>query len=48
VVSDEPVVGTCSLGKIGVDHARFVFADADALNAWIHDDPVGGLADVVF
>jgi len=25
-----------------------VFADADALRAWIHDDPVDGLADVVF
>jgi hypothetical protein len=48
VVSDEPVVDTCSLGKIGVDYARFAFADADALNAWIHDDPIDGLADVVF
>ncbi|NVI88893.1 hypothetical protein HUX53_16830 [Actinomadura sp. BRA 177] len=46
VVSDEPVVSTCSLGKIGVDYARFVFADA--LNAWIHDEPIDGLADVVF
>ncbi|MEV5703782.1 hypothetical protein [Actinoallomurus sp. NPDC052274] len=48
VVSDEPVVATCSLGKIGVDYARFVFADADALNVWVHDDPIDGLADVVF
>jgi hypothetical protein len=47
-VSDEPVAGTRALGKIGVDCARFVFADADALNAWVHDDPVDGLADVVF
>ncbi|WP_433177176.1 hypothetical protein [Actinoallomurus sp. CA-150999] len=48
VVSDEPVVGTRSLGRIGVDYARFVVADADALNAWIHDDTIDGLADVVF
>jgi hypothetical protein len=48
VVSDEPVVDTYSLGKIGVDYARFVFADPDALNAWKHDDPIDGLADVVF
>jgi hypothetical protein len=48
VVSDEPVVGTRPLGKIGVDCARFVFADADALSAWVHDDPIDGLADVVF
>jgi hypothetical protein len=48
VVSDEPVMGTRPLGKIGVDYARFVFADADALNAWIHDAPIDGLADVVF
>lgn len=47
-VSDEPVMGTCPLGKIGVDYARFVFADADALNAWVHDDPIDGCADVVF
>ncbi len=36
------------LASIGVDHARFVFADADALNAWVHDLPIDGLADVVF
>jgi hypothetical protein len=48
VVSDEPAVGIRPLGKIGVDYARFVFADADALSAWVHDDPIDGLADVVF
>ncbi len=48
MVSDEPVVGSRPLGKIGVDSARFVFADADALSAWMHDDPIDGLADVVF
>ncbi|GAA4572235.1 hypothetical protein GCM10023176_34720 [Micromonospora coerulea] len=48
MVSDEPVVGIRHLGKIGVDWARLVFADADALSAWVHDDPIDGLADVVF
>lgn len=47
-ISDEPAAASRPLGKIGVDYARFVFADADALNAWIHDDPIDGLADVVF
>ncbi|MBV1852860.1 hypothetical protein [Catellatospora tritici] len=47
-VGDRPVTGTRELGRIGVDWARFVFADADALSGWIHDDPVDGLADVVF
>lgn len=47
-VSDEPAVSMHPLGKIGVDYARFVFADADALSAWLHDDPIDGLADVVF
>lgn len=48
VVSDGPVASTRPLGRIGVDWARFVFADADALSTWVHDDPVDGLADVVF
>jgi hypothetical protein len=47
-ISNEPVVGTRPFGRIGVDYARFVFADADALNAWVHDHPIDGLADVVF
>ena len=34
-------------GKLGVDHARFVFADADALNSWEHVRPLDGLADLV-
>jgi hypothetical protein len=47
-VSDNPVASTRTLGPIGIDYARFVFADADALSAWIHDEPIDGLADVVF
>ncbi|MFC7246018.1 hypothetical protein ACFQO7_26365 [Catellatospora aurea] len=48
VVGNEPGTSAHSLGRIGVDWARFVFADADALSAWVHDDSVDGLADVVF
>ncbi|MEV4481865.1 hypothetical protein [Micromonospora coxensis] len=45
---ERPAVAVHRLGSIGVDHARFVFADADALGSWVHDDPLDGLADVVF
>jgi hypothetical protein len=43
-----PVATRRELATIGVDNARFVFADADALDDWIHDLPIDGLADVVF
>lgn len=43
-----PVAHRRELASIGVDHARFVFADADALGDWIHGLPIDGLADVVF
>lgn len=43
-----PVAHRRDLASIGVDFARFVFADADALNSWIHDLPIDGLGDVVF
>jgi hypothetical protein len=46
--SDEPVAGVQAAGAVGVDCARFVFADADALDAWQHERSVDGLADVVF
>ncbi|MFD8982454.1 hypothetical protein [Streptomyces sp. NPDC059564] len=36
------------LSEVGVDWARVLFADTDALNAWQHDEPVDGLADVAF
>jgi hypothetical protein len=47
-ISDAPAVDHRALGRIGIDCARLAVADADALGAWIHDDPVDGLADVVF
>lgn len=48
LVSDEPPTRSTLLGQIGVDWARFVFADADALNSWKHHRPIDGLADVAF
>jgi hypothetical protein len=41
-------VATRRLGSIGVDFARFVFADVDSLDSWEHHRPLDGLADVVF
>jgi hypothetical protein len=43
-----PVAKTEPMGSIGVDWARFAFADADAVAAWVHEEPVDGMADVVF
>lgn len=43
-----PVAHTRRLGSIGVDNARFVIADADALASWVHEDSLDGLADVAF
>ncbi|MEV4641039.1 hypothetical protein AB0J80_27225 [Actinoplanes sp. NPDC049548] len=45
---EDTAVATRPLGEIGVDFARFVFADADALGSWDHHRPLDGLADVVF
>ncbi len=36
------------VGQVAVDWARVMFADADALGAWKHDDPCDGLGDYVF
>ena len=48
VCRDGSAVASRRLGPIGIDWARFVFADADALDAWEHERPIDGLADVVF
>ncbi|WP_405460987.1 hypothetical protein OG786_26700 [Streptomyces sp. NBC_00101] len=37
-----------SLGDVGVDWARVLFGDVDALSAWQHEDSMDGLADVAF
>ncbi|MFJ2092025.1 hypothetical protein ACIOEW_22550 [Streptomyces sp. NPDC087901] len=47
-MSAAEVESSVLLGDIGVDWARVLFGDADALNAWQHDEPVDGLADVAF
>ncbi|WP_239134323.1 hypothetical protein [Rugosimonospora africana] len=47
-LGDQAAAESRQLGSIGVDYARFVFADADSLADWVHDDPIDGLADVVF
>ncbi|MET9129832.1 hypothetical protein [Streptomyces antibioticus] len=47
-VSDAEVESSVPLGDIGVDWGRVLFGDAGALNAWRHDEPVDGLADVAF
>ncbi|MEU4244352.1 hypothetical protein [Actinoplanes sp. NPDC026619] len=46
--ASSPAVRSRPLGRIGVDAARFVFADADALGSWVHEDSLDGLADVAF
>ncbi|MFJ4779523.1 hypothetical protein [Streptomyces sp. NPDC088762] len=46
--SDGQVHSSLSLGDIGVDWARILFGDTDALNTWQHDEPVDGMADVAF
>lgn len=47
-LSDGQAESSVPLGDIGVDWARVLFGDADALNTWQHNDPVDGLADVAF
>lgn len=47
-IADAPVAATHRIGDIGVDWARFAIGDADALNAWIHEDAIDGRADIVF
>jgi hypothetical protein len=47
-VGPAPAAKSVELGDIRVDWARVLFGDADALNAWQHDEPVDGLADVAF
>jgi hypothetical protein len=47
-LGDGEVAERRPLTRIRIDHARFAFADADALGSWVHDDSLDGLADVVF
>lgn len=47
-VRDAPAVRSVRVGVVGVDWARLMFADVDALSAWQHEDSIDGLADVAF
>ncbi|MBB4965534.1 hypothetical protein [Saccharothrix violaceirubra] len=47
-VGDGTAVERRPLTRLGVDHARFAFADADALGSWVHEASLDGLADVMF
>ncbi|MEU4087706.1 hypothetical protein [Streptomyces aureus] len=47
-MSEAPAESSMVLGDIGVDWARVLFGDADALDAWQHNEPVDGSADVAF
>jgi hypothetical protein len=42
------VAATTELGIVGVDHARVLIADADALSSWEHEMPLDGQADVAY
>jgi hypothetical protein len=46
-LGDAPVADSWIFYELGVDNARFVFADADALSSWEHVKPLDGLADLV-
>jgi len=36
------------IGNVGVDNARLLVADIDAVGMWKHEEPLDGLADFVF
>lgn len=36
------------IGQVGVDWARIILIDADALRSWVHDTSLDGLADVAY
>lgn len=48
VLSAAPTAQTREFGELRVDHAGLVIGDADALSLWVNEDPIDGLADVVF
>lgn len=36
------------IGQVGVDWARIILIDADALGSWVHESSLDGLADVAY
>ena len=47
-VHDAPAVRSVEVGVVGVDWARLMFADVDALSSWQREHSIDGLADVAF
>ncbi|MEA2716928.1 MAG: hypothetical protein QOI99_1245 [Actinomycetota bacterium] len=47
-LNDAPAVGEHRVGVVGVDYARLMLGDADALGDWQHERPIDGLADVAY
>lgn len=48
VVSDHTIARSEHFAYAGVDWARLMFIDLDAVGAWEHDLPIDGLADFAF
>ncbi|HSS96562.1 MAG TPA: hypothetical protein VLK33_06025 [Terriglobales bacterium] len=46
--SNQNICKSFEVGLIGVDHARILIADVDALSNWKHEEPLDGQADYVF
>jgi hypothetical protein len=47
-LSSSPPARSEQVGVVAVDRARLMFADADVLGQWQHDEPLDGKVDVVF
>lgn len=46
--SSAPIAQSAKVGSVGVDYARILIADVDALGLWKHDESLDRLADYVF
>ena len=46
--SQSPIARSERVGEVGVDYARLVIADLDAIGAWQHQESLDGKADYVF
>jgi hypothetical protein len=47
-LDEAPAVAEQEIGVVGVDYARLLLGDVDALGHWQHDRPIDGLADVAY
>ncbi|KAA2252862.1 hypothetical protein F0L68_34425 [Solihabitans fulvus] len=48
VLSSLETASEDEIGPVSVDCARVIFADAEGLTSWKHEEPLDGLADVAF